>query len=128
MKVITRHICGEDRMLCYSLRVTKAVTERFGTGGIREKLKESSTAETLDAVIWMLTLMMEAGKKYADKNGIPCPSSPSEDDMLDFYGMDDLEELYGAFTETMAAGQQQGVEAEAKNAGAGQKEASTLPG
>ena len=128
MKVITRHICGEDRVLCYSLRVTKAVTERFGTGGIREKLKESSTSETLNAVIWMLTLMMEAGKKYADKNGIPCPPSPSEDDMLDIYGMDDLEELYGAFTETMAAGQQQGVEAEAKNAGAGQKEASTLPG
>ena len=128
MKVITRHICGEDRVLCYSLRVTKAVTERFGTGGIREKLKESSTAETLDAVIWMLTLMMEAGKKYADKNGIPCPPSPTEDDMLDCYGMDDLEELYGDFTDTMAAGQQQGVEAEAKNGSAGQKEASTLPG
>ena len=78
MKVITRHICGEDRVLCYSLRVTKAVTERFGTGGIREKLKESSTAETLDAVVWMLTLMMAAGKRYADKNGIPARLLPAK--------------------------------------------------
>lgn len=128
MKVITRHLCGEDRVLCYSLRVTKAVTERYGTGGIREKLKESSTSETLDAVIWMLTLMMEAGKKYADKNGIPCPPSLSEDDMLDNYGLDDLEELYGMFSDAMSAGAQQSVEAEAKNEEAGQKEASPLPG
>lgn len=116
MKVITKRICGEERVLCYSLRVTKAVTERFGTGGIREKLKESSTAETLDAVIWMLTLMMQAGKKYADKNGISCPDAPTEDDMLDEYGLDDLEELYGTFSDTMAAGSEQSVEAEPKNA------------
>ena len=122
MKVITRRICGEERVLCYSLRVTKAVTERFGTGGIREKLKDSSTAETLDAVIWMLTLMMQAGKKYADMNGMTCPPAPTEDEMLDCYGLDDLEELYGTFTETMAAGQKQGVEAESKNGEARQEE------
>ena len=116
MKVITKRICGEERVLCYSLRVTKAVTERFGSGGIREKLKESSTAETLDAVIWMLTLMMQAGKKYADMNDIPCPPAPSEDDMLDQYGLDDLEELYGTFSDTMAAGSEQSIEAESKNA------------
>ena len=115
MKVIKRHICGEDRVLCYSLRVTKAVTERYGTGGIREKLKSAGTTETLDAVIWMLTLMMQAGKKYADKNGIPCPPAPSEDEMLDEYGLDDLAELYGTFTATMDAGGQQEVEAESKN-------------
>ena len=116
MKVITKRICGEERVLCYSLRVTKAVTERFGSGGIREKLKESSTAETLDAVIWMLTLMMQAGKKYADMNGMSCPPAPSEDDMLDQYGLDDLEELYGTFSDTMAAGSEQSIEAESKNA------------
>ena len=116
MKVITKRICGEERVLCYSLRVTKAVTERFGSGGIREKLKESSTAETLDAVIWMLTLMMQAGKKYADMNDIPCPPAPSEDDMLDQYGLDDLEELYGTFSDTMAAGSEQSIVAESKNA------------
>lgn len=115
MKVIKRHICGEDRVLCYSLRVTKAVTERYGTGGIREKLQSAGTTETLDAVIWMLTLMMQAGKKYADKNGIPCPPAPSEDEMLDEYGLDDLAELYGTFTATMDAGGQQEVEAESKN-------------
>lgn len=122
MKVITKRICGEERVLCYSLRVTKAVTERFGSGGVREKLKESSPSETLGAVIWMLTLMMQAGKRYADRNGIPCPPAPSEDDMLDQYGMDDLEELYSAFSAAMAAGSQQSVEAEIKNGEARQED------
>lgn len=115
MKVITRHICGEDRVLCYSLRVSKAITERFGAGGIRESLKGDDPAETLDSVIWMLSLLMTAGKKYADKNGMKCPDAPSEDDMLDDYGLDDLADLMGLANDAMAAGAQQEVEAESKN-------------
>lgn len=115
MKVITRHICGEDRVLCYSLRVSKAITEKFGSGGIRETLKGDNPAETLDAVIWMLSLLMDAGKKYADKNGMKCPDAPSEDDMLDDYGLDDLADLMGLANDAMAAGAQQEVEAESKN-------------
>ena len=128
MKTITRKICGEERVLCYSLRVTKAVAERYGTGGIREKLKNSSTEETLDAVIWLLVLMMQAGKKYADKNGITCPEAPTEDEMLDEYGLDDLSELYSTFSATMAAGSTQGVEAELKNGEARQPDQPVLPG
>ena len=120
MKVITRHICGEDRVLCYSLRVSKAITEKFGSGGIRESLKGDNPAETLDAVIWMLSLLMAAGKKYADKNGMKCPDAPSEDDMLDDYGLDDLADLMGLANDAMAAGAQQEVEAESKNAEATQ--------
>ena len=112
MKIITRRICGEERVLCYSLRVTKAVAERFGTGGLREKLADSSPEETLDAVIWLLCQMMKAGKRYADKNGMSCPEAPEEEDMLDDYGMDDLADLYGVANETMAAGARQEVEAE----------------
>lgn len=115
MKVLKCRVCGEERVLCYSLRVSKAVTERFGSGGLREGLKDGDTAKTLDAVIWLLVLMMQAGKKYADKNGQPCPEPPNEDDMLDDYGIDDLEELFGLANETMASGAQQEVEAESKN-------------
>ena len=120
MKVITRHICGEDRVLCYSLRVSKAITERFGSSGIREALKGDNPAETLDAVIWMLSLLMDAGKKYADKNGKKCPDAPSEDDMLDDYGLDDLADLMGLANDAMAAGAQQEVESESKNGKAAQ--------
>ena len=122
MKVITRHICGEDRVLCYSLRVSKAITERFGASGIRERLKGDNPAETLDAVIWMLSLLMDAGKKYADKNGMKCPDAPSEDDMLDDYGLDDLADLMGLANDAIAAGAQQEVEAESKNGKATQGE------
>jgi len=115
MKVITRHICGEDRALCYSLRVSKAITEKYGSGGIRESLKGDNPAETLDAVIWLLSLLMAAGKKYADKNGMKCPDAPSVDDMLDDYGLDDLADLMGLATDAMDAGAQQEIEAESKN-------------
>ena len=125
MKVIKKRICGEERVLCYSLRVTKAVTEKYGKG-IREKLKDSSTEETLDVVIWLLAQMLQAGKKYADKIGMPCPPAPSEEDMLDCYGLDDLSELYGTFTETMQAGAEQSVEAESKN-GEATREDQTVP-
>ena len=122
MKVLKRRVCGEERVLCYSLRVSKAVTERFGSGGLREGLKGSDTAQTLDTVIWVLVLMMKAGKKYADKNGMSCPEPPDEEDVLDDYGIDDLEELFGLANETMAAGAQQEVEAESKNGKATQGE------
>lgn len=120
MKVITRHICGEDRVLCYSIRVSKEVTARFGKGGVREAVKGGDAAETLDAVVWMLQLLMDAGKRYADKNGIPCPPAPGIDDLLDDYGLDDLEGIYSAINDAMTAGKQQEVEAETKNAAATQ--------
>jgi hypothetical protein len=120
MKVITRRICGEERVLCYSLRVSKAVAEKFGAGGIRDALQDGDTEKTLDAVIWLLVKLMKAGKRYADKNGQPCPEPPDEDDMLDDYSLDDLADLYGVANDTMAAGAQQEVEAESKNAEATQ--------
>lgn len=120
MKILKRRVCGEERVLCYSLRVSKAVTERFGSGGLREGLKDGDTAKTLDAVIWLLVLMMKAGKRYADKNGMSCPEPPDEEDMLDDYGMDDLQELFGLANEAMASGAEQEVEAESKNAEATQ--------
>ena len=122
MKVITRHILGADRVLCYSLRVTKGVAERFGgSGGMREQLTADDPAKTMDAAIWLLTALLQAGKRYADNNGIQCPPAPSEDDMLDNYDINDLMEIQKAINDAMAAGSQQDVEAEApKNGEAGQ--------
>ena len=122
MKVITRHSLGADRVLCYSLRVTKGVAERFGgSGGIREQLTGDDPAKTMDAAIWLLTALLQAGKRYADNNGMECPPAPSEDDLLDGYDITDLMEIQKTINDAMAAGSRQDVEAEApKNGEAGQ--------
>ena len=115
MKAIKKHICGADRVLCYSLRVMRGVSERFGNGGVREKLSGDNPVETMDAAIWLLSALMDAGKRYADNNGIDCPPAPSEDELLDNYDMNDLLEIQNVISETMAASTEQDIKAELKN-------------
>jgi len=115
MKVITRHICGADRVLCYSLRVARGISERFGRDGIRSKLGGEHLEETMDAVIWLLGALMDAGKRYADRNGIECPEPPTEDELLDLYDINDLLELQSITGEAIEASSQQDVTAESKN-------------
>lgn len=110
-------ILGQKRYLCNSVRVTKAIVQKFGsTADMRETLTGEDTGKTLDAVVWLMLQLMDGGYRYAKINGLPCPEPPSEDDLLDGYDLSDLSSLQmmalKAMNETSAAD----VEAESKNA------------
>lgn len=131
MKVIWKHICGQRRVLCYSMRVSRALVEKFGSReAMRKKLGGEDTLEALDTSLWLVWAMMDAGKRYADLEGLDCPPAPALDELMDRYDMNDLAELQQATNEAMTVGMRQDVEAEAiegKNGDAAQ-EAPTLRG
>lgn len=116
MRVITVEIGGEKRVLCYSLRVIKAIEQKFGgEGEMRAKLTEG-TGQAVDITCWLMSQLMTGGKKYADKMGIACPDPLSAEDMLDLYDVGDLMEMQRTIQSALAAGMTQDVTAESKNA------------
>lgn len=126
MKTITIEAMGEKRLLCNSVRVTKAISDKFGgTAGMREKLSGGNLSETLDTVLWLIAILMDGGYRYAKLNGLPCPPPPSPEELADCYDVSDLTELQQKAMEAMTASGKPDVEAEAierKNAEAAQEE------
>ena len=94
MKLVELDILGQKRYLCNSVRVTKAIVQKFGsTADMRETLTGDDTGKTLDAVVWLMLQLMDGGYRYAKINGLPCPEPPSEDELLDGYDLSDLSTL-----------------------------------
>ena len=118
MRAITVKIGGEERVLCYSLRVIKAIEEKFGgEGEMRASLSEG-TSKAVDITCWLMNQLMVGGKKYADKMGLSCPEPLTADDMMDLYDVGDLLEMQTTIQSALMAGSKQDVEAQGKNAAA----------
>lgn len=119
MKLVELDILGQKRYLCNSVRVTKAIVQKFGsTEDMRETLTGDDTGKTLDAVVWLMLQLMDGGYRYAKINGLPCPEPPSEDELLDGYDLSDLSTLQMTALRAMNETSSADVEAEAtsKNA------------
>lgn len=116
MRTVSVEIGGEKRVLCYSLRVIKAIEEAFGgETEMRAKLT-AGTGQSVDTICWLMNQLMESGKRYADKAGLPCPEPMSADDMLDCYDLSDLYAMQKTIQDALSAGMRQDVEATSKNA------------
>lgn len=120
MKVINVEIGGKERILCYSLRVIKAIEERFGSEGEMRAKLTAGTAQAVDITCWLMSRLMDGGKKYADTMGLPCPDPLSAEDMLDLFDVADLIQMQGTIQAALTAGLQQDVEATSKNGAATQ--------
>lgn len=115
MKAVELEILGQKRYLCNSVRVTKAIVQRFGsTEKMRDTLTGGNTMETLEAIVWLLRTLLDGGYRYAQLNGLACPPPPSEDDLMDGYSLDDIGTLQGLAVEAMTSTSKADVEAEAK--------------
>lgn len=114
MKLVELDILGQKRYLCNSVRVTKAIVQKFGsTADMRETLTGDDTGKTLDAVVWLMLQLMDGGYRYAKINGLPCPEPPSEDELLDGYDLSDLSSLQMMALRAMNETSTADVEAEA---------------
>lgn len=114
MRIVEIEALGEKRLMCCNLRTMKAITQKFGgTAEMREKLSGGDVDETLDTAIWLISAMLDGGYRYAQKNGIPCAVPPTEDELLDGFGLDDLMSLQRKAVEAMAASSVPDVKAEA---------------
>ena len=120
MRTASITLNGQEHLLCFSARVVRACTERYGdVSGLGDALDNPDKLKALDEAVWILAQMMDAGARYAKLNGLDNPPPVSYEDMYDLVGMDDLENLKGKVFETISNGRSTTVEVEpSKNAGA----------
>lgn len=119
MKRVELPVRGTSYPLCFSLRVVKACGDRFGgLEGLDAALSGNGDAlQSLENSIWLLAKMLDAGARYDRENGVEAAEPPSEDTLLDTFGLDDLAELRSSLTQAMNASNGRSVEAVAeKNA------------
>ena len=118
MRTASIDICGREHLLCFSARVVRSVTERYGG---MEHIDEALTAEdqvkALDEAVWLLSAMMDGGARYAKANGMETAPALTADELLDVLDIGDFAALREKIAETVTNGTTRHVEADpGKNA------------
>lgn len=120
MRTAKMSVAGQERLLCFSARVVRECTERYG--GIEhlgEQLSGQDDEKNLSEAVWLLAQMLDAGDRYAKLTGQENPAAPTYEDLYDLLGMDDFSGLKDKIAETISVGGTAVVSAEPpKNAGA----------
>lgn len=126
-------INNKEHILCFSARVVRACSERYGSiDNIDAHLLDGTETQTMDESVWLLEQMMAAGDRYAKQEGIENPAPLSYDEIYDLCGLDDLMAMRAKIFGTIADGNERTVEVEPtgdeKNMPATQQEKPLLSG
>lgn len=105
-------IDGQERLLCFSTRVVRDCTDRYGGIEHIDEALSGDPVKALDETIWILSALINAGDRYARLNGIDNPPAVSYDDLYDIVDMADLQGLNGKIRETITGGMERNIEAE----------------
>lgn len=121
MKTGKIEILGKEQTLCFSTRVTSRCIEKYGSiDAMFDALGADDLGKALEQSLWLLSEMLDAGRRYAKRAWDREEEAVSYDDLLDLYGLDDVGALGQALKETVINGSKREVVAEAKNAEATQ--------
>lgn len=113
MRTARIEIEGREHLLCFSARVVRAVTERYGgVEAIDNVLSGSEPVRALDEAVWLLATMMDGGARYAKLNDIDNPPALTSDELLDVLDISDFGRLKDKIAETITNGKSVNVEAE----------------
>lgn len=113
MRTARIEIEGREHLLCFSARVVRAVTERYGgVEAIDGALSGSEPVRALDEAVWLLATMMDGGARYAKLNDIDNPPALTSDELLDVLDISDFGRLKAKIAETITNGKSVNVEAE----------------
>ena len=85
-----------------------------------DALGNDNLGAALENSLWLLSEMLDAGRRYARRAWEREEEAVSYDDLLDLYGLDDVDTLGQALKETVISGSKREVVTEAKNADATQ--------
>lgn len=109
---------GNEYLMCFSTRVVRVCTERYGDiDKIGEVLKDAEPLKALDEALWLLSTMLDGGARYAKLNNIENPTAPTFDELYDICDMSDLVGLKEKIQETITGGSKPSVAIESqKNA------------
>lgn len=118
MRTTEIEIAGTAYPLCFSVRVMRDCAERYGEfGKIDEALRGGTQAKTLDELLWLMSRLMDAGARYAARNGLEHPEALSREELYDLCHVGDVVMLRSKVTEAIRVGQKTNIEVEpGKNA------------
>ena len=118
MRTASIEIGGKSHLLCFSARVVRAVTERYGgVEHIDTALSAGDPLKALDEAVWLLSTMMDGGARYAKINGLETAPPLTADELLDVMDLNDFGQLRTKITEAVVSGRETHVEADpGKNA------------
>lgn len=118
MRTASIEIGGKAHLLCFSARVVRAVTERYGgVERIDTALSADDPLKALDEAVWLLSTMMDGGARYAKMNGLETAPPLTADELLDVMDLSDFGQLRTKITEAVVSGRETHVEADpGKNA------------
>lgn len=122
MRTASITLNGQEHLLCFSARVVRACTERYGdVSGLGDALDNPDKLKALDEAVWILAQMMDAGDRYAKLNGLENPEPLSVDAIYDMSDLNDFFAIRQKVVATVTQGRATHVEVEPpKNAGATQ--------
>ena len=122
MRTASITLNGQEHLLCFSARVVRACTERYGdVSGLGDALDNPDKLKALDEAVWILAQMMDAGARYAKLNGLENPEPLSFDAIYDMSDLNDFFAIRQKVVATVTQGRATHVEVEQpKNAGATQ--------
>lgn len=118
MRTASIEIGGKAHLLCFSARVVRAVTERYGgMEHIDAALSAGDPLKALDEAVWLLATMMDGGARYARLNEIPNAPALTANELLDVLDIGDFAKMRAKIAETITNGKETHVEADpGKNA------------
>lgn len=113
MRTASIEIGGKEHLLCFSARVVRACTERYGgVEHIDTALSADEPVKALDEAVWLLATMMDGGARYARMNEIPNAPALTADELLDVMDIGDFANLKDKIAEAITNGKETHVESE----------------
>lgn len=122
MRTTTINLLGEERLLCCSTRFIRDCSERYGAVDVIDKELTGAQNKVLDEAMWMLAGLLDAGNRWAKLNGKDNPDPLTADQLLDLFGMDDLEDVVKNIKTAISAGNETAVKVASKNVEAAPEE------
>lgn len=113
MRTASIEIGGKEHLLCFSARVVRACTERYGgVEHIDAALSADEPVKALDEAVWLLATMLDGGARYARMNEIPNAPALTADELLDVMDIGDFANLKDKIAEAITNGKETHVESE----------------
>lgn len=112
MRTGTMEINGKVYLLCFSARVIKACTERYGSlENVFDALQTNDEIKALDESFWLLAEMMDAGERYAKIEGMENPKALTQEDLYDVFDISSMAYIQDHIATAVKNGNSREVEA-----------------
>ena len=104
MKTVKINFGGKEYPMCFSTRVIKACNDKYGGVENISDVLTGNVSKSLDESLWLLSIMLDAGERYAKLNGEEPQKAPAIDDLYDMYDADDLVNIVTKIKATITGG------------------------